>query len=817
MVSHSPEPGALPWPDAQFTRLVNDALKSYHSVLALARSPLANSALVAPLLVLDDLSPTAEERGQALRLVLWWAVDQLAPGRMRFPLGVYRPPDDPTWRDPHWWRYNILRHRYVEPLHPDGFVEGGRFTETLIALTGIPSADTFFDERNRAVREAAQWLRRQMLTDHATEALQQIAVDAAYLPLEQQPGAAELLGIAATFSAVFPRALLSQMAAAERLAGAEEALDLLARHRLLLMGDRGRNLWLSPVLQRIVSRRQARDRLAVRHARAASYFMTNGEPLAAAQHFVQARQWPAAATLLLGAAQELIDEMQVDELCQTLEAFTADQLPSDLWRDTRLLLSDLLAETGRQAGALAACRQALQVATDPGDQARIYRRMGKLHEKQDQLHALSYYQQAIALLNAGDPELVRLLKDRASLHILRQEWSEAEADLTAAQNRLAQQPGDLRADVYDALVALHRHRRQFAQAIRFARMALAQHEKAGDLLRVAKSFHNLGLIYNDMGDPQHAISAFREGIAAYEQLGNRDLIAGALLNIGRARHLDGQRPAAIESYQESLALCQKIGLPLVEVRARYYLAEAFAALGQADEAKSHWLAGYHTSLKASFDNEAESFRTLQAELPILADIAAASKDAPEDASIASAAQRSAPSPEDQEILDLAQRQGAITTRALIAATGVSKATATRRLVALADEGRLLRFGAGRGAYYAPAEGAQDRSPERTDAPNPPELARASLRQALSVQSAVQLARFGVNALGVVETLRPAAASPRTVVRLAHELDLTEFFALEAELENILGRPVHLMPERALVALYPTHTVTWVWQAAAVQA
>ena len=94
-----------------FDLSVNEAFKQYQSVLALSRSPLAASDLVAPALVLDEVTPMAEERGRGLRIVLQWAVAQLAPAAPHYPLGEARPLDDPTWRDPRWWRYNILRHR----------------------------------------------------------------------------------------------------------------------------------------------------------------------------------------------------------------------------------------------------------------------------------------------------------------------------------------------------------------------------------------------------------------------------------------------------------------------------------------------------------------------------------------------------------------------------------------------------------------------------------------------------------------------------------------------------------------------------------
>ena len=120
------------------------------------------------------------------------------------PFGSFRPLDDPTWRDPLWWRYNILRHRYIEPLHPDDFIQGGRFTETLLALTGISNSDAFFDERTRAIAAVAERLRQQFIDARASDELLQLALHEALLPLETQGQASRLLGVAAIFDDVFP-------------------------------------------------------------------------------------------------------------------------------------------------------------------------------------------------------------------------------------------------------------------------------------------------------------------------------------------------------------------------------------------------------------------------------------------------------------------------------------------------------------------------------------------------------------------------------------------------------------------------------------
>ncbi len=793
----------LLWSEAEYTQLVNATLRQVHSVLALARSPLADSPLVTPLLVLDDVSPTADERGQALRLLLQWAVDQLAPGRPTYPLGAYRPPDDPTWRDSRWWRYNILRHRYLEPLHPDEFVEGGRFTETLLALTGIPSADTFFDERNRAIREVAQWLRQQAQTGQADAELRDLALAAAARPLDNQPNAAALLAIAAAFDDVFPRSLLLQMAAAEHLPDAEPALVHLIQHRFLLSGDEEQNLWLSPVLRRYVYLRQTKLDLAARHRRIAAYFLAEDNPLAAARHLQAAQRWDAAADLLLTAADELVNELHADDLLRGLEAFKRNHLAADQWREVQILRADLYRQRGRHNDALVACRAALRAADVPVDQARVYRRMGKLYEKHNQLHALGYYQQAAERFPTDAPELVVLLKDRAWLYILRQEWTAAEADLTRALALVAAEASDLRADIYDALASLARHLRRYPAAIDHGRAALALREETGDLLRVANSFNNLGLVYNDMGDYRHAIAAFREAQATYATLGNRELAAGSLLNIGLAHHLDGRLDEAIRAYRDCLARCQAIGLPLVEARAHANLVEALAGQGDIDAARRHWEAGLALSRQAGFDDEIAYYQELAGQFPALN---AAGPPAPNPVPLPPADAPESPVDSDlATIVDLARREGRVTPRRLMEALAVSKATATRRLADLVAQGALVRQGSGRGAYYEPATLVHAE-------PNPDAAVEtvAALRAQLDRHWEPLRQSYALTGLGVVTT---APGSQRLVARFAAPPDLPDFFKLEAALTRLLNREIDLLPESVVPARTgqePAQTIAWVW-------
>lgn len=760
--------------------LVNDAFKQYNNVLALSRSPLAATDLVAPALVFDDVTPTAEERGRGLRTVLRWAVEQLAPAPPRFPIGQFRPLDDPTWRDPLWWGYNILRHRYVEPLHPDDFVEGGRYTETLLALTGISSADLFFGERNRAVRTVAEILARQQSSRAADAEVRRLAVGEACAPLAGQRQARALLGIAAIFDAVFARELLEKMAVAEGIADARPALGWLVEHRYLLAGDDNRQLWLGPALREQVRGEQPPGTLRLRHERAGASLARQGNPLAAAYHFQRAEHWAAAADQLLRPAARHGEWIPAD-LRPLLDAFPAGEPDPPRRRRLNLLRIDVYVALGDVDAAIAAARAGLADAPPPAQRAEFHRRLGKLYEKRNPLHALNYYDQAAAGLADDDPALPVLLKDRGWLHILQRDWARAAADLTRglALTR-ADQPA-LRADLLDALASLHRNQKQYAAAIDDARQALALREASGDLLAVAKSLGNLGLHYTGAGAYADAVAAHREAMNTYRRLGNKEMMATAWLNIGMAQHLAGDRSAALAAYQACLALSRAINLPLAEVKALYNLAEAGAELEQFDAAGGYWQQGMEAAQRNQLDDQVRYFTELAATYPQLGAAppdAAASSPGPTLSMPAPAAAML--SPDEERIVALARQYGQLTPRLLMDELDVSKPTATRRLRELTEKGLLTVYGKGRATSYAPAAPAQAGSPVL-------QARLAELGERLA-------AEYGLAALSVA-TVTPDAAD--LAARFQRLPDLETFFRLERRLAEGLGCTVHLKPESVL--------------------
>ncbi|HHW87602.1 MAG TPA: tetratricopeptide repeat protein [Chloroflexi bacterium] len=757
--------------------LVNDALRTCQSLLALSRSPLANSPVVAPALVKDDVSPTAEERGGALRLVLRWAVEKLAPSPAPYPFGVFRPFDDPTWRDPRWWRYTILRHRYLEPLHPDDFTGGGRFTETLLALTGISSADAFYDERNRAIGELSEWLRRQLLEGAWSREIQQLALQEALAPLAKQPALRRLLAIATAFEEVFPREQLLALARREGLAQADALLDEVIAQRFLLTGDGGANLWLAPPLRAHLYARQPVGEMQQRHRLiAAADEMQPGRLLSAIRHYQRGGQDERAAHLLLAAAADLFQEASPDTLIEAIQALVMRRLAVGDQYALALLLSDLLHRTGRPDAALAAGRQALQAARTPEEQARVYRRIGKLYETRNPQHALRYYQQAIERFPADAPELAEALKDRGWLHFLRQDWPHAEADLLGALEVVPAAERALQGAIYDVLANLYRKSGDYARAISYAELALTLREEGGDLLGIAKSHGNLGLLYRTYGDYDHAIAAYTEAMTTYVRLGNQELVAVALLNIGAAHFLAGNVAEAVRRYQESLEISQTLGLPLLEIKAHYNLAEAYAASGAA-AASEHWQLGVALCRRHGFDDQEKDFAKLSV-APRLAAVPsnATAQPRPDQPAVLA--------PDEAAVLALAQREQRLTAQRLVEALHVSRATATRRLTALTEMGYLQMEGKGRGVHYRLAS---------TTVNTAAEAPVTEIDDRLRALFPTLHQQFAVDALG----LTSATGIVRIVVRFQQPPSLARFFELERYIGMSLQLAVDLVPESAL--------------------
>ncbi|MCB0108941.1 MAG: HTH domain-containing protein [Caldilineaceae bacterium] len=155
-------------------------------------------------------------------------------------------------------------------------------------------------------------------------------------------------------------------------------------------------------------------------------------------------------------------------------------------------------------------------------------------------------------------------------------------------------------------------------------------------------------------------------------------------------------------------------------------------------------------------------------------------------------------PEEQQVLTLAQRFGRVTAKDLVDSLHVSRATATRRLSALAEEGHLVQHGKGRGTYYTAAGYAVAETHGTVTTPDKSATATAV------PDTAQILARLSANHLQLqkqyaVEAIRPVASPPtkpmpRLTVRFATVPTLVEFWELRCHLQTLLGQEIDLIPE-----------------------
>jgi hypothetical protein len=365
------------------------------------------------------------------------------------------------------------------------------------------------------------------------------------------------------------------------------------------------------------------------------------------------------------------------------------------------------------------------------------------------------------------------------------------------------------------LAYLYRRQGRYELALEQARNALVLRERIGDLARIANSLNNLGIVYRGLGEYTHAINSDEEVLTTYRKLGNQEAMAGALMNIGAAYFLLNQHATGIAYYQQSLTLCQTNHLPHTEATVRYNLAEALAAIGNESEARQHWQQGYALSQNAGFTDEVSAFEQLREQTPLLREMTLVEQTVRAVQTTHLPATYPLLNAEEAETLALAQRHGRVSAKQLMDECFVSRATATRRLARLVEQGHLQAHGKGRGVYYTVAvNGLYTQGEGKKPSPETLESIGETyslVEAGLSQQKKTLGEQFGVTALGVVLPL-PAAPSPlRVLVRFTSLPDLERFFRLRQCLVDTTNREIDLLPVALLPQTHNLASAEWVWE------
>jgi tetratricopeptide (TPR) repeat protein len=227
-----------------------------------------------------------------------------------------------------------------------------------------------------------------------------------------------------------------------------------------------------------------------------------------------------------------------------------------------------------------------------------YRNLGAMERATE-----SYSQAAALRQKIGDERgYAMTLHNLATLHLLRDEYKPAEAQLTeglALFKRLGDREGT--AKIENDFGALAEQRGNYEEALAYYRQALRDRRDLGDDLDLAESFSNVGFAdyllgrYDDAlvywrqgldlarksGDPSgivlatqnlaqlelargqwdEAVKSFLTALQSSRQLGMKEATAASLAHLGRLAQYQGRPVAALASYDEALKLFREVGDP----------------------------------------------------------------------------------------------------------------------------------------------------------------------------------------------------------------------------------------------------------------
>ena len=169
------------------------------------------------------------------------------------------------------------------------------------------------------------------------------------------------------------------------------------------------------------------------------------------------------------------------------------------------------------------------------------------------------------------------------------------------------------------------------------------------------------------------------------------------------------------------------------------------------------------------------------------------------------------SSEEQAILELVDKVGQVTPKLLQEKLRVSKATATRKLADLVEQGLLVQHGRGRGTHYKRPTGPQLPS---TPAVAVDQAGSAQIVSTLRQHEAVLRARYALSALGLVVAEQLAGNGEQGLIevaaRFSDEPNLRTFFQLEHTLCDLAHTRIDVRPYDQTDNADPSPAIVWIW-------
>lgn len=675
--------------DAEFEKMISDVLKLTREgdLLALSTIPLAHASLVDDCFLLGE-SVSSDARGRAIQSLLNWAIDRLRPSGAR------------SWIANAWRGYNILHAFYVEGIRASELADRMAISE-----------QTLYQYRPHSIANVAHILREELENPTNRQSRQRYALTYRYErhTIDEQ----KILRIASVFTRSIPVALihtLFQLSSEENLVGAhlQACIHQLIGGNLLVVNDAGTELTLRPEMRDFLRTLLSPEEREQLHAAAAEHYLQQQEFIEAAHQLRNARDYEAAAHILISCQRKLFDNLQIEDLAEMVNEFQRAELSSDTWARLKIVAGEIAEFTSEIELALSEYQQALG-APNVYIKALAYYRRAKAFEQQNVGESLSHYGYAIRLVEglvksqreltnrddrsvnfSSHAELEQLLAEmyvgRAWVYILvSRDPEKAAADLQSSEDLTDEHDREAWADLHNAYGSLYYHskNKDLEQALQHYRQAWLAANENQDLARMTNTAHNIGKILSEQGDFGQALDYLDQSLSLSTKSNNRQMQGLCNLSIGACHFWQGKFAEAIEDYHSARHIFEDIGSHTLQLRAYVDLAEAYAELPDLAQSRRYFEKGYNQAQTLKDEGSIREFLALAEAYPQLQ-----------------------PSPAVKQLNDRqkqalmhVQSHGEISNRSYQELTEVSQKQAVRDLNEMITLGLIERRGKGRSTHY----------------------------------------------------------------------------------------------------------------------
>lgn len=145
---------------------------------------------------------------------------------------------------------------------------------------------------------------------------------------------------------------------------------------------------------------------------------------------------------------------------------------------------------------------------------------------------------------------------------------------------------------------------KYPRAIKTLEAALAVYQQLGDKAGIARTFYELGGVYNRQQDEQQALKYYQQALPLYKEIGDDYNEKASLNAIGKIYNqqginlaFKGQYRQALEKYQQVVDIAKKLGQQETKLRTFNQMAMAYSSLGEYKLALDY----YHKALPIRYE------------------------------------------------------------------------------------------------------------------------------------------------------------------------------------------------------------------------